>query len=127
MKLFSVFIIPAALICTLSVSAAELKPYTKQQYDEALAAGKTVLVDFHASWCPTCRKQEAVLMELLKDASYNNVVALKADYDKEKELKKSLNVSKQSTLVVFKAGREVSRKTGITAKDEIKTLVDSGL
>lgn len=126
MKLFSVLILPALLAYSLN-AAAELKPYSKQQYDAALAAGKTTVLDFHASWCPTCRKQEAVLNEVLKMPGYENVVALKVDFDKETELKKSLNVSKQSTLVVYKAGREVKRQTGTTAKDEVKKLIDAGL
>ena len=126
MKLFSALTLLAVTLLSLSVHA-DFKPYSKMDYDRAIAAGNTVIVDFHASWCPTCKKQEPVLNEIVNMMGYEKVVALKADFDQEKELKKSLNVSKQSTIVVFKGGKEVARKTGVTAKDELKKLIDMGL
>lgn len=110
-----------------SFAQADFKPYSKEAYDMAISEGKTVVLDFHASWCPTCKKQEPILNEVLMMKGYENVVGLKVDFDKEKDLKKALNVSKQSTLVVFKSGKEITRKTGLTSKDEIKKLIDSGM
>ncbi len=115
---------------TLFISAtalADLTSYSKEKFDMAQKEGKTVLVDFHASWCPTCKKQEPLINEVVNMKGYEGVIALKADFDNEMELKKSLNVSKQSTLVIFKGGKEVSRKTGITSKEDIKKLIDMGL
>ena len=126
MKMFSKLAIYAVLLFSISANA-DFKAFSQTDYDAAIKSGKTVVVDFHASWCPTCRKQEPILNEIVNMKEYENVVALKADFDKEKELKKSLNVSKQSTIVVFKSGKEVARKTGITAKDELKKLIDMGL
>lgn len=126
MKVFSVLAMYAVLLVSFSASA-DFKSFTKADYDAALKAGSTVVVDFHANWCPTCRKQEPILNEIVNMKGYENVVALKADFDKEKDLKKSLNVSKQSTVVVFKGGKEVGRSTGVTAKEELKKLIDMGL
>lgn len=106
---------------------ADFKAFTQAEYDAALAAKKPVVVDFHASWCPTCKKQEPLLNEIVSMKGYENVVALKADYDKEKDLKKALKVTKQSTIVVFKDGKEVARKTGVTDKAELKKLIEMGL
>lgn len=126
MKLFSGLAIYALLLFSFSANA-DFKSFSKEEYDAALKAGGTVVVDFHASWCPTCKKQEPILNEIVSMKGYENVVALKADFDKEKDLKKSLNVSKQSTIVVFKGGKEVARSTGTTAKDELKKLIDKGI
>ena len=126
MKLFSKLAVLATLLLSIQ-SMADFKPYSKDMYDTALKAGQTVVVDFHASWCPTCKKQEPLLNEIVNMKGYEKVVALKADYDTEKDLKKSLSISKQSTIVVFKDGKEVARKTGVTSKDELKKLIDMGL
>lgn len=126
MNMFSKIAVLASLL--LSAQAmADFKPYTKDMYDTALKAGQTVVVDFHASWCSTCKKQEPLLNEIVNMKGYEKVVALKADYDAEIDLKKSLNISKQSTIVVFKGGKEVVRKTGVTSKDKLKKLIDMGL
>jgi len=126
MKLFSSLVTYGVFL--LSVSAhADFKSFSKSEYDTAIKSGHTLVVDFHASWCPTCKKQEPILNEIVNMKGYETVVALKADFDKEKDLKKILNVSKQSTIVVFKGGKEVGRSTGSTSKDELKKLIDMGL
>ncbi|MFN7729805.1 MAG: thioredoxin family protein [Bdellovibrio sp.] len=126
MKLFSGLTMLAMTLFAFSANA-DFRPYAKTDFESAMTAGNTVVVDFHANWCPTCKKQEPALNEIVNMKGYEKVVALKADFDQEKELKKSLNVSKQSTIIVFKGGKEVGRNTGVTAKDELKKLIDMGL
>lgn len=101
--------------------AAEL-PFDKAKFDDALAAGKPVVVDFQADWCPTCKAQKPIVQGLLKDPKYQGLTLFVANYDTEKDLKKRLAVSQQSTFVVFKAGKEVARSTGQTDKGAIADL-----
>ncbi len=126
MKQFCQLVIYAVVLMA-TAAQAEFKTFNKSEYDAAMGSGKTVVVDFHASWCPTCKKQEPVLNEIVRMKGFENVVAFKADYDQEKDLKKTLNVSKQSTIVVFKGGKEIGRSTGSTAKDDLKQLIEKGL
>lgn len=126
MKFFSGLAMCGVLLLSMS-TFANFKSFSKADYDVAIKSGGTVVLDFHASWCPTCKKQEPILNEIVGMKGYENIVALKADFDKEKDLKKSLNVSKQSTVVVFKGGKEVGRSIGSTSKDELKKLIDMGL
>ncbi len=126
MKLFSSLAMFTVLLLSLSASA-DFKTYTKEGYDAAIKSGGTVVVDFYADWCPTCKKQQPILNEIVNTKGYEKVIAFKADYDNDKELKKSIKVSKQSTIVVFKGGKEVGRSTGVTSKDELKKLIDTGL
>lgn len=120
-------LIATATLLFSMTAQADFKAFTQSEYDAALKSGQTIVVDFHASWCPTCRKQTPILNEIVGMPEYSKVVALKADYDKETELKKALNINKQSTIVVFKAGKEVGRSTGVTDKAELKKLIDMGL
>mgnify|MGYP000095953722 CR=1 FL=1 len=125
MKLISKFFVFTVLWFS-SFASAELEPYSQEVYKKAMAEGKSVVLDFHASWCPTCWKQGPALNEILKMPEFKSIVALKADYDSEKELKSELKISKQATVVVFKSGKEVGRSTGVTAKEELKKLIELG-
>ena len=108
-------------------SLANFKSFSKDIYDVALKSGDTIVLFFHASWCPVCKKQEPLLTDIIDEKGYETFVALKVDYDQERDFKKSLKVSRQSTIIVFKAGKEVERRIGVTSKDELKKLIDMGL
>jgi len=115
---FKRFFALIALFFSASVLAGEI-PYDKAAFEKAVAESKPVIVAFHADWCPTCRTQKPIVQELLREPKLKDVTLFVADFDKEKDLKKSLRVSQQSTFVVFKAGKEVARSTGQTKKGDI--------
>jgi thiol-disulfide isomerase/thioredoxin len=103
-------------------SAAEI-PFNQAQFDSMLAAGKPVAVVFHADWCPTCRAQAPLLKELSQQPELKSLTLFVANFDTEKSLKKSLGVTAQSTVVVFKEGKESARSTGDTRQDSLKALL----
>ncbi len=101
--------------------------YDKAQFDKLMAEGKPVVVDFYANWCPTCKAQKPSVQALATDPVLKELTIFVADYDKEKELKKALRVSSQSTFVVFKGGKEVARSTGQTKKEDISATFAKAL
>ncbi|HMD53454.1 MAG TPA: thioredoxin family protein, partial [Phycisphaerae bacterium] len=76
-----------------SALAGEIKPYNEAAFAEAKAAGKTVLLDFHADWCPVCRKQGPLLGSLVQEDKLKDIAAFKVNYDDETALKKQLKVT----------------------------------
>jgi thioredoxin 1 len=114
-------------IITVGALADEPKPFNRDAFDQAKADGKTILVDFDAGWCPVCRKQAEALPQVLKQDKFQRVVVFRADYDSQKELKKQLKITHQSTLVVFKGEKEVGREQGITTASAISELLAKGL
>jgi thioredoxin 1 len=84
------------------------KPFSKEAFNAAAAEGKTILVEFHAPWCPICRAQQPKLQARL-NGDYKHVVAFRVDYDTNVELRKEMNVAKQSTLILFKGSKELGR------------------
>ena len=110
----------------LAAGAAEM-PFTQAAFDKAVAAGQPVIVDFQASWCPTCKAQKPIVQSLMQEPKMKNVTLFSADYDTEQALKKQLRVAQQSTFVVFKGGKEVARSTGETSKSAIAALFDKAL
>lgn len=127
-RFFSLALVTAAVALVTATSwAADPKPFNAAEFKKAQTEGKTVLVDFHATWCPTCKAQKPVIEAVLKEQKFSEVVTFVADYDTEVELKKQMKISAQATLVVFKGDKETARATGVTAKDKISALLAKGL
>src|SRR5260370_38586292 len=104
-------------------SAAGWKTFENSAFQKALKSGQTVLVDFHATWCPTCARQKVEIDKVLAEKEFQAVSAFVADYDTSTDLKKEMKIRSQSTFVVFKGGREMARSVGTTDPDELRELL----
>jgi thioredoxin 1 len=111
------------LIAMTGPSLAAEIPFNQVQFDSMIAAGKPVAVVFHADWCPTCRAQAPLLKELTQTPELKGLTLFVANFDTEKVLKKSLGVTQQSTVVVFKDGKESARSTGDTQQASLAALL----
>jgi thiol-disulfide isomerase/thioredoxin len=116
-------IVTMALMMVTAPARADERPFSTATLDQLLADGQPVAVDFHADWCPTCRAQAPIVRQLLSTPEFKNLTVLIANYDTELALRKSLNVAKQSTLVVFRHGKEVARSTGDTSREGLAALL----
>jgi thioredoxin-like negative regulator of GroEL len=101
--------------------------YTQDRLDALNSAGKPVLVFVRADWCPTCRAQDKVLESLLPTDEFKGVTTLRVDFDAQKSVVRALGVQYQSTLIVFKGGKEVARVTGETDSERIAALLRKAL
>lgn len=130
MKLSSLFrslFVSSLMAVSVSAALAGELPFDQKKFDTAVAAGESVVVDFYAPWCPTCKAQKPIVNNLMSQPKYKAVTLFVADYDKEVALKKQLRVTQQSTFVVFKGGKEVTRSTGQTAPDALAAVFDKAL
>jgi len=115
------------LLLQSGLALAAGQHYTQAQFDALNQAGKPVVVHVHADWCPTCRAQDPILRSLIKDPEFKDVSFLEVDFDAQKEIVKAFRVAQQSTLIVFKGGKEQGRSTGDTQKPAITTLLKKAL
>ena len=120
--LFSTLLIFSALVS----HALEIKPYSTAALVQAQKANQAVALHFHADWCPTCLAQEKVLRDLQSEAGLN-ITVLVANYDTEKDLKRSFNVRTQSTLLVFHGEKETYRAVGEATPARILAALKSAL
>lgn len=104
-------------------AAADAIPFTMDAFEAAMKAGKPILVEVHAPWCPTCKAQQPILAELFASPKYAGLVVFRVDFDSQKDALRALGVRQQSTLIVFKAGKEAGRSVGDTAKASIAALL----
>jgi thioredoxin 1 len=126
MKPLLAFLTTAFILLTAPAMAGE-QPYSAATLDRMLAAGQPVVVDIQADWCPTCRAQAPIVKDLLATPELKNVTVLIADFDTELALRKSLKVTNQSTLVVFRQGKEVARSTGDTSREGLAALLKKAI
>ena len=61
---FCKIIAVATLLLGLSLVAQAGQPFDAKAFQQAQTAGKTILVDVTASWCPTCRQQRPIVQYL---------------------------------------------------------------
>lgn len=115
------------LVLPLAASAAEIQPFTPAAFDAAKAAGKPILIDVSAPWCPTCKAQRPVLSNLEAQPKFKDLVVLDVDFDSQKDVLRRFGVRMQSTLIAFKGDHETARSTGETRPTPIAELLDSAL
>ncbi|ROH86339.1 thioredoxin [Pseudomethylobacillus aquaticus] len=117
------------LICMMLAGSAYANPghYEASRFESLQNAGTPTLLHVHADWCSTCRTQAPILGSLLKMPEYSGIQALQVSFDDQKDVLKQFNVRRQSTLIVFKNGKEVGRSTGDTSRLSIERLLQQAL
>ena len=127
------FLLLTAAVSTVSPLAAraEVKDYVPGLVQQELAAGKTLFLDFKASWCSTCAAQERVIGALKSDnPAYDQAITfINVDWDTyaRDPLTQSLNIPRRSTLVVLKGDAELGRVVAGTSTKDIQRLMDIAL
>lgn len=118
-----------ALFAVLGTASAfsGFAPYDKAKFEQAVESGAPVIAMVHADWCSTCRQQEKVLNDMLKEPGFAKVQAVRIDYDSEKDFQKAHKITTRATLLVFKGGKETARVVfnadPVTLKEAIKTAL----
>ena len=117
----------AFLFWVVPAGAGTERPFDAQAFAAAQDAGKPVLVEIHADWCPTCKAQKPVLDKLSGQPKYSGIERFRVDFDTQKDLLKRFNARTQSTLVMFKGKDEVARSVGETDEARLRALLDKAL
>lgn len=112
-----------AVVLFLLLPRPLAEPFTQARLDALNQSGQPVLVAIHADWCSTCKTQERVLQELLPQPEFKRIKLLRMDFDQQRELVRAFGVEYQSTLIVFKNGREVVRSTAEQSPVRIAELL----
>ena len=107
--------------------AGEMKPYSQEAFDAAQKAGKPILVEVSAPWCPICKTQKPILAKLSADPRFKDLQIFDIDFDSQKDLLRKLDVRMQSTLIAYKGAVETGRSVGETQPEWIEGLVEKTL
>lgn len=128
--LFAPIFLAAALITAPSFAAepaGPFEPFSTERFEALQGEGRPVLVEVYADWCSTCRVQSPILTRLLDEEEFNEVVALKLDWDAQRSEARALGAPRQSTLFVFRGGERQGMSVAETDETRLREVLATAL
>lgn len=98
--------------------------FNMSNFSEIINKEKPVLVDFFAEWCGPCKTMSPILKEV-KDELQEKVAIIKIDVDKNQSLAAKYQVRGVPTLVLYKAGKQLWRQSGVVQKRDLVSIINS--
>lgn len=95
-------------------------------FQELIQSGKPVLVDFFAEWCGPCKMMKPILEEVKHEVG-DAASIVKIDVDKNPGISAAMNIRGVPTLVLYKNGQVVWRKSGVVSADQLSELIKQHL
>lgn len=87
-------------------------------FESHINGTKPVVVDFFAEWCGPCKLMGPILHEV-KERIGERATILKLDIDKIPHYTQLYNIRSVPTLIIFKGGNILWRKSGVASTHEI--------
>lgn len=99
---------------------------TEATFDQLLAQGKPMVVDFWATWCGPCKKIGPYIEELAEQYADQAIIG-KVDVDDNDELAMRFGVRNIPTILFIKDGQVVDKQIGAASKavfeDKLKAIL----
>lgn len=95
---------------------------TENNFEELLASGKLLVVDFGAEWCGPCKALAPIVAELAEAYKEQAVIAT-CDVEENNDIAVRYSIRSVPTVIFFKDGREVERHVGAIAKAALEEKV----
>jgi thioredoxin 1 len=96
-------------------------------FDEAVKAGRPILIHVTAEWCPICHRQKPIVSDLLSKPEFKAIRKFEVDFDTRKDVLARFRVQTQATMIVFKGGEEIDRLAGQSDPAAIEALLREAL
>jgi len=84
--------------------------------------GRVVVIDFHADWCPPCKKLGPILDEIARE-NQGLVLVGKVNVDQCREIAQREGVQGIPDVRIFRDGRQVDKFVGLPPADQVKALI----
>lgn len=97
---------------------------TDNNFDQLLAQGKPMMVDFWATWCGPCKKVGPYVEQLAEEYA-DSVIVGKVDVDVNDELPQRFSVRNIPTILFIKGGVVVDKQIGAVAKNVLEDKLKS--
>ncbi len=95
-------------------------------FQEIIDDEKPVLVDFHAVWCGPCKMMAPELKKLV-DLRGDSIRVIKVDVDKNPQAAAHYGVQGVPTLILFKKGQQLWRKSGAMSVSQLDKVLSENI
>ncbi|MBR5574294.1 MAG: thioredoxin [Paludibacteraceae bacterium] len=99
------------------------KEITDANFQELLAEGKPLVVDFWAPWCGPCKMIAPIFDELAAEYE-GRIIAGKVNVDDNDETCAAYGIMNIPTILFFKGGELVHRQVGAIRKPDLQKLFE---
>ena len=93
-----------------------------KSFNELIKSEKPVLVDFFAEWCGPCKMMAPILKEV-KEQLDDTVSIIKVDVDKNPQVAALYQIQGVPTMMLFKEGKILWRKSGVMPASELVQVI----
>src|ERR1700733_2263652 len=94
-----------------------------ENFEKTISKGVT-LVDFYADWCGPCRMMTPIIATLATKLA-GSAQVVKVNTENAPQTTLSFGIPSIPTCIVFKDGREVSRKVGVCDEKTLNDMVNA--
>ena len=122
--MFKKILILTICMIAFNVNAMEKKTtFDQELFNKAKSEGKVIVISSWIEYCSSCAKQMKILQTAkkegeLSDIKFDNIEYFSFDV-MNRDIADAFNVIYQTTLLIFKDGKEVYRSIGETTEDLI--------
>lgn len=106
----------------MSKSTGGLVELSEKNFDDIVASGKAVLVDFWASWCGPCQFMLPIFDKLAKRYG-DKIVFARLNVDDNQSVAARYDVYAIPTFIVFQDGKAVDRAVGAVGEPGLESLI----
>lgn len=117
----------ALLTAVPAAATPEWTDYSPAAFERAQAAGRTIIVDVNATWCPTCRAQAPILDALRSEPRLQDALFVKVDFDTQQAFLRQHRIPRQSTILVFRGRQETARSIAETRPSQLRAAILAGV
>lgn len=105
--------------------------YDKDAFDEALAGGKVIFLNFRANWCPTCNAERPSILAGMNAVNYSDTVGFEVHYNDDQtqqydtDMIKLYQVAYQHTkIIIGKDGKVLLKTLEVFDEDRVVSEIE---
>lgn len=109
--------------CNAQQSEAIDSKITMEQFNKITTSSKTVIIDFHATWCGPCKKLSPILEKFGKEYK-DKIKIVKIDVDQNPDIANYFGIQSIPLLHFYKDGTLINQVEGLTEKKFLKEEIE---
>ena len=96
---------------------------TSKNFDDLVAQGVPLVLDFYATWCYPCHRMEPIVESLAKEYK-GRVIVGKCNVEDSEELAAMFLIRNVPTILFIKNGKLVDKQVGATDEAKLRSKIE---